>query len=124
SEKTKAGFLDKKEAQKEIKALSERYGLFVDPTARVEAISVGMQQRVEILKTLYRGTDILILDEPTAVLTPQEITELMEIMHSLTKEGKSIIIITHKLEEIKQVADQCTVIRRGQSIDTVEVAET
>lgn len=124
SEKTKGGILDRKTAQKEIKELSERYGLFVDPTARVGSVSVGMQQRVEILKTLYRGADILILDEPTAVLTPQEILELMEIMRSLTKEGKSIIIITHKLEEIKQVADRCTVIRRGKSINTVEVATT
>lgn len=124
TEKTKYGVLDRKSAQEEIKNLSERYGLFVDPSARVESVSVGMQQRAEILKTLYRGNEILILDEPTAVLTPQEITELMGILKSLTKEGKSIIIITHKIEEIMQVADRCTVIRRGKSVDTVNVKES
>lgn len=124
TEKTKLGFLERRAAQKEIKELSERYGLFVDPSAKVGSVSVGMQQRAEILKTLYRGNDILILDEPTAVLTPQEITELMNILKSLTDEGKSIIIITHKIEEIKQVADRCTVIRRGKSIDTVDVKQT
>lgn len=124
TEKTKLGFLERKEAQQEIKELSERYGLFVDPSAKVESVSVGMQQRAEILKTLYRGNDILILDEPTAVLTPQEIAELMDILKSLTKEGKSIIIITHKIEEIKAVADRCTVIRRGKSVDTVDVKST
>ncbi|WP_027107745.1 ABC transporter ATP-binding protein [Lacticigenium naphthae] len=124
SEKTKSGFLDQKSARKEIKELSDRYGLIVDPSARVEDITVGMQQRAEILKVIYRGAEILILDEPTAVLTPQEIDELIKIMRSLTKEGKSIIIITHKLDEIKRVADRCTVIRRGKSIDTVNVKET
>lgn len=107
-----------------INELSGKYGLSVDPTAVVEDISVGMEQRVEIIKTLYRGADILIFDEPTAVLTPQEIDELIDIMRELVKEGKSIILITHKLDEIKQVADRCTVIRRGQSIDTVDVKKT
>lgn len=124
TEKTKLGFLERKQAQQDIKELSERYGLFVDPSAKVESVSVGMQQRAEILKTLYRGNEILILDEPTAVLTPQEITELMSILKSLTDEGKSIIIITHKIEEIKAVADRCTVIRRGKSVDTVDVKTT
>src|SRR5699024_1117688 len=123
-EKTKNGFLDRHSAKNEIKELSEKYGLLVDPSAKVESISVGMEQRVEILKTLYRGADILIFDEPTAVLTPQEIDELINIMRALTKEGKSIILITHKLDEIKAVADRCTVIRRGQSIDTVDVSTT
>lgn len=124
TENTKFGFLERKRSQKEIKELSERYGLFVDPSATVESASVGMQQRAEILKTLYRGNDILILDEPTAVLTPQEISELMGILKSLTNEGKSIIIITHKIEEIMQVADRCTVIRRGKSVDTVDVKQS
>ena len=123
-EKTKNGFLDRHSAKNEIKELSEKYGLLVVPSAKVESISVGMEQRVEILKTLYRGADILIFDEPTAVLTPQEIDELINIMRALTKEGKSIILITHKLDEIKAVADRCTVIRRGQSIDTVDVSTT
>ncbi len=124
SEPNTAGVLDKKTAKQAIKDLSEKYGLLVDPAAKVESISVGMEQRVEILKTLYRGAEILIFDEPTAVLTPQEIKELMQIMKALTHEGKSIILITHKLDEIKQVANRCTVIRRGQSIDTVDVAST
>lgn len=124
SEPSKLGFIDKLAAKKIIKELSGKYGLAVDANAVVEDISVGMEQRVEIIKTLYRGADILILDEPTAVLTPQEIGELIEIMHELVKEGKSIILITHKLDEIKQVADRCTVIRRGQSIGTVNVKET
>src|SRR5699024_6574158 len=92
--------------------------------AKIRNISVGMQQRVEILKTLYRGADVLILDEPTAVLTPQEIVELMEIMNSLVAEGKSIILITHKLKEIMQACDRCTVIRRGKGIGTVHVSDT
>jgi len=121
NEKIHNGVLDIRTARKEIKELSERYGLHVDPNAKVEDISVGMQQRAEILKVLYRGANILILDEPTAVLTPQEIDELIQIMDSLTREGKSVILITHKLDEIKQVADRCTVIRRGKSIDTVDV---
>ncbi|MGT2711293.1 ABC transporter ATP-binding protein [Streptococcus oriscaviae] len=122
SETTKAGVIDIKKAIKEIKALSEKYGLDVDPTAKVADISVGAQQRVEILKTLYRGADLLIFDEPTAVLTPAEITELLKIMKALVQEGKSIILITHKLDEIRAVADTVTVIRRGKSIETVEVA--
>ena len=122
SEVTKAGgVLDMKKAIKEITELSERYGLAVDPTAKVADISVGAQQRVEILKTLYRGADILIFDEPTAVLTPSEITELLNIMKTLVKEGKSIILITHKLDEIRAVSDRVTVIRRGKSIDTVTI---
>lgn len=122
SELTKNGVLDIAGASKEIKALSERYGLAVDPSAKVADISVGAQQRVEILKTLYRGADILIFDEPTAVLTPSEIDELMAIMKNLVKEGRSIILITHKLDEIRAVSDRVTVIRRGKSIETVEIA--
>ncbi|EGD29996.1 sugar ABC superfamily ATP binding cassette transporter, ABC protein [Streptococcus sanguinis SK72] len=122
SEITKNGVLDLKGATKEIKELSEKYGLAVDPSAKIEDISVGAQQRVEILKTLYRGADILIFDEPTAVLTPAEIDELMKIMKNLVKEGKSIILITHKLDEIRAVSDRVTVIRRGKSIETVEIA--
>ena len=122
SELTKNGVLDIAGASKEIKALSERYGLAVDPSAKVADISVGAQQRVEILKTLYRGADILIFDEPTAVLTPSEIEELMAILKNLVKEGKSIILITHKLDEIRAVSDRVTVIRRGKSIETVEIA--
>lgn len=121
SEVTNKGVLDLKKANTDILELSERYGLAVDPTAKVEDISVGAQQRVEILKTLYRGADILIFDEPTAVLTPAEILELMEIMKTLVKEGKSIILITHKLDEIRAVADRVTVIRRGKSIQTVGI---
>lgn len=122
NEVVKNGCLDLKKASKDIKELSEKYGLAVDPTAKIADISVGAQQRVEILKTLYRGADILIFDEPTAVLTPAEIQELMEIMRNLVKEGKSIILITHKLDEIRAVADRVTVIRRGKSIQTVDVA--
>ncbi|KAA8434052.1 ABC transporter ATP-binding protein [Weissella sagaensis] len=114
--------LNIKKATQDIKNLSEQYGLDVDPQALAGDISVGMQQRVEILKTLYRGADILIFDEPTAVLTPQEIDELMNIMRHLAAEGKSVILITHKLDEIKAVADQVTVIRRGKSIDSFPVA--
>ncbi|CAI8804908.1 MULTISPECIES: ABC transporter ATP-binding protein [Bacillus] len=112
------------EAAKEIKQLSEQYGLAVDPYAKIEDISVGMQQRVEILKTLYRGAEILIFDEPTAVLTPQEIHELIQIMKKLVQEGKSIILITHKLKEIMEVCDRCTIIRKGKGIGTVDVANT
>lgn len=122
SETTKNGVLNIKQAVHEIKQLSERYGLEVDPTAKVADITVGAQQRVEILKTLYRGADLLIFDEPTAVLTPAEIAELLKIMKTLVKEGKSIILITHKLDEIRAVADSVTVIRRGKSIQTVPVA--
>lgn len=113
--------LDMSTARKNVQAISEKYGLEVDPDARIEDISVGMQQRVEILKALYRGVDILILDEPTSSLTPQEIKELIDIMHSLTADGKSIILITHKLKEIKSSADYCTIIRMGKYIDTVDV---
>ncbi|MCD5322746.1 MULTISPECIES: ABC transporter ATP-binding protein [Pontibacillus] len=124
SEPKKSGTVDIKKAEAEVQEISERYGLKVDPTAKIKDISVGMQQRVEILKTLYRGADILILDEPTAVLTPQEIHELIEIMKTLIQEGKSIILITHKLKEIMEVCDRCTVIRKGQGIGTVDVSET
>jgi general nucleoside transport system ATP-binding protein len=116
--------VDIKQAEKDILNISERYGLKVDPTAKISEISVGMQQRVEILKTLYRGADILIFDEPTAVLTPQEIKELIQIMKTLIKEGKSIILITHKLKEIMEVCDNVTVIRKGKGIGTVKVSET
>lgn len=122
NEVVKKGVLDLKKASQDILDLSHKYGLTVDPDAKVADISVGAQQRAEILKTLYRGADILIFDEPTAVLTPSEIHELMEIMKHLVKEGKSIILITHKLDEIRAVADRVTVIRRGKSIETVDVA--
>ncbi len=111
-------------ARKKVLELSERYGLKVDPDAKVEDISVGMQQRVEILKMLYRDNEILIFDEPTAVLTPQEIDELMDIMRGFKAEGKSILFITHKLAEIKAVADRCSVLRKGKYMGTVEVAHT
>ncbi len=116
--------IDRKAAKKRVLELSERYGLKVDPDAKVEDISVGMQQRVEILKMLYRNNEILIFDEPTAVLTPQEIDELMEIMRGFKAEGKSILFITHKLAEIKAVADRCSVLRKGKYMGTVEVADT
>ncbi|MGF2615714.1 ABC transporter ATP-binding protein [Rossellomorea vietnamensis] len=118
------GKIDIKKAEQEVREISDRYGLAVDPQAKISDISVGMQQRVEILKTLYRGAEILIFDEPTAVLTPQEIKELIVIMKTLIKEGKSIILITHKLKEIMEVCDRCTVIRKGQGIGTVTVEET
>ncbi len=123
-EPQKMGFLEKKEARKKVVELSERYGLKIDPDAVIENISVGMQQRVEILKMLYRDNDILIFDEPTAVLTPQEIDELMNIMRSFAAEGKSILFITHKLNEIMAVADRCTVLRKGKCIGTVDVKDT
>ena len=113
-----------KAATARIKNLSERYGLNVEPDAKIEDISVGMQQRVEILKMLYRNAEVLIFDEPTSVLTPQEVQELMKIMGNLISEGKSIILITHKLKEIKAIADRCTIIRRGKLIGTVEVGAT
>lgn len=116
-------FLDRKSARAKIKDLSDEYGLSIDPDSKVEDISVGMQQRVEILKALYRGADILIFDEPTAVLTPQEIKEFIEIVKKLTTMDKSIIIITHKLSEIKAMADYCTIIRRGEFIDKLKVDE-
>ncbi|UTR09124.1 ABC transporter ATP-binding protein [Evansella sp. LMS18] len=124
SEPLKGTSIDIRKAEKEVQEISDRYGLRVDPKAKIEDISVGMQQRVEILKTLYRGAEILIFDEPTAALTPQEIKELINIMKSLIKEGKSIILITHKLKEIMAVCDRCTVIRRGKGIGTVNVADT
>ena len=123
-EPNRFGFLSKKQARERVIALSESYGLNVDPDALVEDITVGMQQRTEILKMLYRNNDILIFDEPTAVLTPQEITELMDIMRGLAKEGKSILFITHKLNEIMAVADRCTVLRKGKYIATVNIADT
>ncbi|HZG87228.1 ABC transporter ATP-binding protein [Paenibacillus sp.] len=123
AESTKFGFhLNQRKAAKKVRELSEQYGLAVDPDALIEDISVGQQQRVEILKTLYRGADILIFDEPTAVLTPQEIQELLAIMKSLVASGKTIILITHKLKEIMQACDTVTVIRRGKVIDTLAVA--
>lgn len=124
NEDTKHGLLEMKKAREKVVKLSERYHLSVDPDAEIQDITVGMQQRVEILKMLYRDNDILIFDEPTAVLTPQEIDELMHIMKELVKEGKSIIFITHKLNEIKAVADRCSVLRRGKYIGTVDVAGT
>lgn len=120
-EPTNGAVLDKKSARKRVIELSNHYGLKIDPDAKIEDISVGMQQRVEILKALYRDAEILIFDEPTAVLTPQEIEELIAIIKALSKEGKSIIIITHKLKEIKALAEKCTIIRRGQHIGTVDV---
>jgi len=123
-ETTKNGFLKMDKAREKVVALSDRYGLKVDPDALISDITVGMQQRVEILKMLYRDNEILIFDEPTAVLTPQEIEELMKIMKELTQEGKSILFITHKLNEIKAVADRCTVLRKGKYIGTVDVADT
>ncbi len=123
-EDTKGVVLDLKKSRDKIVELSKRYGLSVDPDAKIEDISVGMQQRVEIIKVLYRGANTLILDEPTASLTPQEIVELMDIIKSLTKDGKSVILITHKLKEIKTCADSCTIIRHGKYIDTVDVKVT
>ncbi len=123
-EQKKGIVVDRKGASKKIKELSVQYGLNVEPDSLISNISVGMQQRVEILKMLYRDAEVLIFDEPTAVLTPQEVQELMRIMKDLIKEGKSIILITHKLKEIKAVADRCTIIRRGQYVGTVDVKET
>ena len=113
-----------KDAEEKVKEISKQYGLAVDPSAKISDISVGMQQRVEILKTLYRGAEILIFDEPTAVLTPQEIKELIGIFKTLINEGKSIILITHKLKEIMEVCNRVTVIRKGEGIGTVNVADT
>lgn len=124
SEPKKGLMLDLDKAIKDVKELSNKYELHVDPYAKIQDISVGMQQRVEILKTLYRGAEILILDEPTAVLTPQEIEELGIILKSLVKEGKSIILITHKLKEVMSMSDVVTIIRRGKVIDTLETSET
>ena len=124
AEDTMLGFLQKKQARQKVKALSEKYKLHVDLDAKIEDISVGMQQRTEILKMLYRDNEILIFDEPTAVLTPQEIDELMETMRGFAKEGKSILFITHKLNEIMAVADRVTVLRKGKYIGTVETKDT
>lgn len=124
-EPSKGGIqIDYKAAAQKVKNLSDQYGFHINPNARIEDISVGMQQRVEILKTLYRGANILIFDEPTAVLTPQEISELIEIMRRLVAEGKSIILITHKLKEIMSVSDKVTIIRRGKVVDSVKTSET
>ena len=123
-EPCKAGFLRKSEARRKVMELSEKYGLAVDPDACIEDITVGMQQRTEILKMLYRENEILIFDEPTAVLTPQEIHELMQIMRNLSAEGKSILFISHKLNEIMEVADRCTVLRKGELVGTVDVRGT
>ena len=123
-ENTKNGMLQRGEAWEKVMALSERYGLRVNPEALIEDISVGMQQRTEILKMLYRDNEILIFDEPTAVLTPQEIEELLQIMKNLAAEGKSILFISHKLNEIMSVADRCTVLRKGKYIGTVDIAAT
>ena len=119
----KFGFLQKADARKRVIELSERYGLQVDPDAKISDITVGMQQRTEILKMLYRDNEILIFDEPTAVLTPQEIDELMQIMRNLAAEGKSILFISHKLAEIMAVADRCTVLRKGKYIGTVNTKD-
>ena len=117
------GTLNMKKARQDVAEIAEKYGLTIDLDAKISDITVGMQQRVEIIKALYRGANILILDEPTAVLTPQEIQELIKIMKNLIESGKSIIIITHKLKEIKAASDICTVICRGKYIDTVEVKD-
>ena len=124
AEDTKCGFLQKKAARKKVQELSEKYKLHVDLDAKMEDITVGMQQRTEILKMLYRDNEILIFDEPTAVLTPQEIDELMEIMRGFAREGKSILFITHKLNEIMAVADRCTVLRKGKYVGTVDIKDT
>ena len=124
AEDTKMGFLQKKAAREKVQALSDKYGLSVDLDAKVEDITVGMQQRTEILKMLYRDNEILIFDEPTAVLTPQEIDELMEIMRGFAREGKSILFITHKLNEIMAVSDRVSVLRKGKYIGTVETKHT
>ena len=122
-EDTKNGILQRDKAREKVMALSQKYGLQVNPDALIEDISVGMQQRTEILKMLYRDNEILIFDEPTAVLTPQEIEELLQIMKNLAAEGKSILFITHKLNEIMSVADRCSVLRKGKYIGTVDVKD-
>ena len=123
-EPNKYGFLQEKDARQKVIDLSKQYGLQVDPDALIENITVGMQQRVEILKMLYRDNEILIFDEPTAVLTPQEIEELMDIMRGFAKEGKSILFITHKLNEIMAVADRCSVLQKGKYKGTVDIKNT
>lgn len=122
-EPNRFGFIDRKQAIDKIKNLSTKYGLNIDLNKRVDNISVGMQQRVEILKMLYRDNDVLIFDEPTSVLTPQEIEDLMNIMKNLVKEGKSIIFITHKLNEIMSVCDRVTVLRKGKYVGTVNTKD-
>ena len=122
-EDTKNGILQRDKAKAKVMDLSKKYGLSVNPDALIEDISVGMQQRTEILKMLYRDNEILIFDEPTAVLTPQEIEELLQIMKNLAAEGKSILFITHKLNEIMSVADRCSVLRKGKYIGTVDVKD-
>ncbi len=124
AETTKFGFLKKKEARERVQRLSEEYGLSVDLDAKIEDITVGMQQRVEILKMLYRDNDILIFDEPTAVLIPQEIEELLLIMKKMAESGKSILFISHKLNEIMSVANRCTILRKGQYVGTVNIEDT
>ena len=124
AETTKMGFLQKKEARKKVEALSQKYGLKVDLDAKIEDITVGMQQRVEILKMLYRNNEVLIFDEPTAVLTPQEIDELMETMRGFAREGKSILFISHKLNEIMAISDRVTILRKGKYIGTLDTAST
>jgi simple sugar transport system ATP-binding protein len=122
-EPSKGGFIDIDRANKTVRDLSEKYGLKVDPTAKVETLSVGIEQRIEIIKVLYRGAEILILDEPTAVLVPQEVDELFEILRSLKAQGKTIIFITHKLQEVMAISDRVTVMRRGKVVDTVATEE-
>ena len=124
NEDTSMGFIQKKKAREKVKKLSDTYGLHVDLDAKVSDITVGMQQRTEILKMLYRDNDILIFDEPTAVLTPQEIEELMQIMRNLKDEGKSILFISHKLNEIMAISDRCTILRKGKYIGTVNIKDT
>lgn len=124
AEDTRFGFIKKADAREKVSQLSEKYGLHVDVDEKIEDITVGMQQRTEILKMLYRDNEILIFDEPTAVLTPQEIDELMQIMRNLAAEGKSILFITHKLNEIMAVADRCTVLRKGKYVGTVDIKDT
>lgn len=123
-ESTRRGFLDMTVAREKVVALSKRYGLAINPENKIEDMTVGMQQRVEILKMLYRENDILIFDEPTSVLLPQEVDELIKIIHGLAAEGKTVLFISHKLEEIKRVADVCTILRRGKVVGTVDVAST
>ena len=124
AEDTRFDFIKKADAREKVSQLSEKYGLHVDVDEKIEDITVGMQQRTEILKMLYRDNEILIFDEPTAVLTPQEIDELMQIMRNLAAEGKSILFITHKLNEIMAVADRCTVLRKGRYVGTVDIKDT
>ncbi len=123
-EPSKKGFVDRARANQIVQELSDQYGLKVDPAARVETLSVGIEQRIEIIKVLYRGAEILILDEPTAVLTPQEVDELFEILRALKNQGKTIIFITHKLQEVMAAADTVTVMRRGKVVGTVPIADT